>query len=52
MLLFTDPPAPADPAMDSLRDGLEIRREPSGGAAGVAFDDSGRLLVAERAPAT
>jgi gluconolactonase len=30
------------------KDGLRLRLEPSGGAAGVAIDDSGRLLAAER----
>ena len=32
----------------TLRDGLRILREPSGGAAGVAFDADGHLLIAER----
>ena len=40
-------PAATDSAMD-LEGRLKIRRESSDGAAGVAFDDSGGMLVAER----
>ena len=47
MLVFTDPPRQQILQWTS-KDGLKVRRESSGGAAGVAFDDSGRLLVAER----
>ena len=47
MLVFTDP-LRQQILQWTLKDGLRVRRESSDGAAGVAFDDGGRLLVAER----
>ena len=47
LLVLTDPPRQQILQWTS-KDGLKIRREPSGGAAGVAFDQAGGLLVAER----
>jgi len=47
ILLFTDPPR-QQILHWTARDGVKIRREPSGGASGVAVDDSGGMLVAER----
>lgn len=47
MLVLTDPQR-QQILQWTAKDGLKIRRESSAGAAGVAFDGSGGLLVAER----
>jgi gluconolactonase len=47
MLVLTDPPR-QQILQWSSKDGLKIRRESSAGAAGIAFDQAGGLLVAER----
>jgi gluconolactonase len=47
MLVFTDPPR-QQILQWTPREGLSIRKEPSAGAAGIAFDSEGRLLAAER----
>jgi gluconolactonase len=46
-LVFTDP-LRQQILQWTERDGLKLRLEPSGGAAGIAVDESGRLLAAER----
>jgi gluconolactonase len=48
LLLFTDP-VPQQILQWTSKDGVKVRRESSGGAAGVAIDGDGRLLAAERA---
>jgi gluconolactonase len=47
MLVLTDP-LQQQILQWTPRNGVKVRRESSGGAAGVAFDGNGRLLVAER----
>jgi sugar lactone lactonase YvrE len=48
VLIFTDP-VPQQILQWTFKDGVKVRRESSGGAAGVAIDLDGRLLAAERA---
>jgi gluconolactonase len=47
MLVFTDPPR-QQILQWTAKEGLKVQKESSGGAAGIAFDAEGRLLVAER----
>jgi gluconolactonase len=47
ILVFTDPPR-QQILQWTAKEGLKVRKESSGGAAGIAFDAEGRLLVAER----